>query len=462
MQMTPEIKKMSDMKSECNKVWNKRRICYAWVCASFVIYYMLILGHYYLMWSLSDSVFYLFGIPVLFGAYFAARGLRDGREVQLLLFWWIWLIVTRALNGDKLLTENVVYITAMSLVILTFLPGILLSAKEQANLFSAVAFIVVVFFLILGAACIYVGIHHVIVTNPLDGFQIYLRGDRSHRLSLMNQGFNVTGGLFLIPFCASFYLLFKSRNPFVRILATVSILTDWICIALTFARSAETCLCLFIGLVISLAIEKKLRGRGMLIVIPVMLLTTIAVTVVAYQTFHPIRSGIYALYVRQSETELEETAEPDESNFVSDNREYFKSSRTELYWSALKSLELEPERLLIGSSETHVMDVSHSLIAEKALNFHNIFLQTVNQFGIPGLLLVCWFLLLILRSGWRICIEKAGNYPIANKIQVLTVVVLLGHNMLDCDVFYQIDFRSLFFFLVCGMITGTSLQKGYT
>ena len=149
----------------------------------------------------------------------------------------------------------------------------------------------------------------------------------------------------------------------------------------------------------------------------------------------------------------------EEPSYSADNRGYLESGRKEIYWSALKSLQMEPKRLLIGSGYYHVMDISHTLIREQAKHFHNTFLQVVNEFGLIGLALVIWFFLWTMKCAFRLIFEPEGDPSVGNQMLVLLPLALMGFFMLEVGIFKIVDmanFNFTFYYFACGMLAGAA------
>jgi hypothetical protein len=213
------------------------------------------------------------------------------------------------------------------------------------------------------------------------------------------------------------------------------------------------------------------------------MLTTVLIAFLAYQLFEPIRYGIWSISqtVQTAETvapaqsevppavmsaqaqEERKSGKMDETGsaggYQADERDYFESGRKEIFWSALKSLQLEPKRLLIGSGYYHVMDISHQLIKEQVKHFHNTFLQVINEFGIIGLLLVLWFFWRMLRHAYHLTVASNDTVPVGDQMLVLVPLMLMFYFMLEVGIFKIVDtanIRNTVFYFACGMLTGVS------
>ena len=149
-----------------------------------------------------------------------------------------------------------------------------------------------------------------------------------------------------------------------------------------------------------------------------------------------------------------------EESFRRDDRSYLESGRKEIYWSALKSLQMEPRRLLLGSSWEHLMDCSHELIREQVVHFHNDFLQALNLVGLPGFALLLLFFFFMAKTGFTILLDAGNRFALCEKMLVVPVAVFFIYVMLECVLTREyLDFRSLMFYLLCGFMTGTAKRQ---
>ena len=148
--------------------------------------------------------------------------------------------------------------------------------------------------------------------------------------------------------------------------------------------------------------------------------------------------------------------------YQADSRDYLESGRKQIFWSALKSLQIEPRRLLVGSSYDHVMDISHQLIREQAKHFHNTFLQVINEFGILGLLLVLWFYFRILFHVYSLGMVPNTAVSAGDQMLMIVPLMLMFYYMLEVGIFKIVDManiRNTVFFFACGMLTGIARDR---
>ena len=471
----------------------KRDIVFLYAAAMLPMISMLSLVHQYLFSSLTGTIVYGFLIPGLFGVAVYKGVWRRGRELQIMCIYWGWLLITRVINGDHALTESLDPMLSACQMILVFLPGFLLPEKERSRLLPVLAAGVSLFYLALGAASVYVGVTHRELINPLDGYWIGFVM-KEMRIELLGLHPNIAGAHFMIAFCMSLYLLFRFRHPAVRIFAAVAAATDVVVIAQTVSRNAQTCLCAAVGLAVGICIISKMNHPGKPLRIIVLCASALACALLFYQCFEPIRYGLWAIYSAEETEGSAQSANPAsaegerlvlqtlssgnpgygqtalssagtqthnaEESFRRDDRSYLESGRKEIYWSALKSLQMEPRRLLLGSSWEHLMDCSHELIREQVVHFHNDFLQALNLVGLPGFALLLLFFFFMAKTGFTILLDAGNRFALCEKMLVVPVAVFFIYVMLECVLTREyLDFRSLMFYLLCGFMTGTAKRQ---
>ena len=472
--------------------------------AFLLLYWMCFSVNYYLSARIYDGAVYRFLIPILFGGYLAVRGIRDGTEMRILLVYWLWAVLTRILNGDHTLTESLPRILDLTLMLLCFLPGLVLRGKQRERFLDAFAILVTVYFFVLGLLSVYAAVSGKVLHNPLEvegGTIACYSTPSGRRLFVLGLHPNSVAGKFLISYCLLVYLFLKNRNLFFRSWGVLAAVLDYTVIALTLSRNGQTFLSLCMALTISIAIlpllrEKKQLKRGAAFFAVLILLTPLF-----YQGFEPARRCIWSMRERFFPSEnaevaaaentsgeaddynavflaahasfavqISETAQgtnqivayaarESENNYQADDRGYLESGRTEIYRSAIISLKEEPWRLLIGSSHEHYMDISHATIRERAVNFHNMILEIVNLYGLPGLALVIWFYIILSQKMLWMVFEQNQEFTPSQKMLVLPVVGLTGHYMLEAGAFTDINFRVGSLFLAMGMLTGIVYEK---
>ena len=466
-----------------NRISVDRRLCFS--LASAVILMLFLFGplNHYLLESLYNSNWYHLGVPMLVAAYFACRGFRDGIEMTILILYMLWAVVTRVFNGDIFLLEEGDYLIDLSTMILMFAPGILLAGKKREWYFSSVSGILIVFYFLASLLCIYAAATNTYLENPIDYRGIGYSALTENRFNFLSFQWNETAGQFAIAFALCLTLFFRTNRLPIRIFLAAAAACDAIVVGLTMSRNGETCVGLALGMMVGILVLNRLQRLKTWQRVFALLLTTALIAFLVYQLFEPIRYGIWSVSqtVQTAETvapaqsevppavmsaqaqEERKSGKMDETGsaggYQADERDYFESGRKEIFWSALKSLQLEPKRLLIGSGYYHVMDISHQLIKEQAKHFHNTFLQVINEYGIIGLLLVLWFFWRMLLYAYHLTVASNDTVPAGDQMLVLVPLMLMFYFMLEVGIFKIVDtanIRNTVFYFACGMLTGVS------
>ena len=469
----------------------KRRKVPLYLAAAIPLIRMLVLIHQYLFANLSSSLVDCFLIPALIGIFMFCGFIRQERCIRILTCYLLWLLFTRFINGDHALSESMDSLLYASQSVLVFIPGILLDKEDRNTVLTATAFVVTVFYLFLGVLSIYVGVTHLELINPLDGYRIGLSASHS-RIYLLGLHPNVVGGHYLIAFCMAVWLFFRFDRALIKAYALTAGVVFVIVIAQTVSRNAQTCLSMAVGLSVGILAFSGMGNKQRRIRIAALFGAAVLMGTLFYFVFEPIRYLLWEAYERSETVRLEisenmtdtdsfsdltydavflngyftakaldseNEQEQLNDSFQSDSRAYFDSGRKEIYWSAIKSLEMEPRRLLVGSSWEHLLEISHSLIREQAKHFHNDFLQAVNLFGLPGMILQILFLVCVARFGIRTIFDVPGHYSVCDRMLVIPVAVFYVYIMLECTLNLKyIDFRALMFYFLAGMMVGAAKQ----
>ena len=93
--------------------------------------------------------------------YFFVRRFRDGVEIRLLLYYCLWAMLSRIFLRDSL-SENWRYLVELSLMIVTFVPGVILRERPQQRekLLQVVGAIVLMVLVVPGLLAVYSAATH--------------------------------------------------------------------------------------------------------------------------------------------------------------------------------------------------------------------------------------------------------------------------------------------------------------
>ena len=472
--------------SDRNSIRVDHRLYFSLAAVAVMLYFMFGRLNHYLLQSLYESNYYRLGIPALVAVYLAVRGFKDGIEMKILILYVAWAVLSRILNGDRFLLIEGDYLIDLSTMILLFAPGLLLRGRKRDRLFNVTAVVIILFYLVMAVICIYTAATRTFVESPIDYRGIGYPNLSETRLYFLSYHWNETAGQFVVAFGLCLLLFFRTRNGFLRAGLVFAAVLDYVVVGLTISRNGQTCVCLILGMMLGILAVRRIRRHVLWKRVSAFLAVCVLSTVLFYQLFEPARYGLWRIYQSGMITEntvsdgagetgvipdaydaVVLTAQKNESmeesaSYAADSRGYLESGRKEIYWSAFKSLQMEPKRLLIGSGYYHVMDISHTLIREQAKHFHNTFLQVVNEFGLPGLILVIWFFLRLLMHAYRMVFDAGEGVSAGEQMLILLPLALTFFFMLEVGIFKIVDmanFNFTVYYFVCGMLVGVAKDR---
>ena len=91
------------------------------------------------------------------------------------------------------------------------------------------------------------------------------------------------------------------------------------------------------------------------------------------------------------------------------------------------------------------------------INLHNSLLQILMTTGLPGLLIAMAFLMLMLCKGLHSLFFS--EFYLDDRMLILPVLTVLPRIMLEAYLFTSTNIRTLFFFLMCGMVIGFTRER---
>ena len=450
---------------------DKFDMLFSGLTVSYLFFFLVCFLESRIMGSITQSVLLRIVILILFASCLAVYRFHN-IEIMLLVCFCLWMVVTRIIFGELLARWTA--IAELSLMVPMFAVGLILKGKTREHFLFFTLCLINIYYCVFGIACIYTAATRSCLIYPVTGAVIGYDSS-SWRIAFLNHHWNQTAGEFLIALCISLVLIFRAKRIWIKILFIIGSAIYFTVIALTISRNGQTWASLAVGLSVGLVVFNKIKCREKLLSrVFAFIVTTLAIMLLVYQLNEPIRKGLWNIYesndyetehvdsntaqnilqfeMKELTTTVEESDGP--GDYREDTRPYLKSGRKEIYWSAIKSLQLEPRRILIGSPMADVMDISNSLIEEQAGHFHNLFLQVINQFGLPALILVLLFLWRVFRIGMVMIINKSKWFQIKDQSLIIPIIALLGFNMLEVGSFTSFSFIGMYFFFACGILTG--------
>lgn len=248
-----------------------------------------------------------------------------------------------------------------------------------------------------------------------------------------------------------------------RIPISYSMLLMYISVALQTSRTVNICVGFTIGLLAASALL-KLHWKKIPAYI-LMAVTVILCTFVVYKSFSMVSNGLVKISAAIHETNTvtdmspQETMDDDISEIadsvatteelvLTDQRDFLSdlttlTYRTKIWESEIDALVNHPLFLVFGQREA---DVANYLPAPHT---HNGFLQVLAMYGVPGVILLGAFLVLLLKKMLRVYF---GNYQISVKILTLPLFGLFIDSVMEPIFTAYIGLATICFMLIAGKL----------
>ena len=468
-----------------------------WACTVFLLlcFYMFWPVNFYLAESLKKS-YYMVVVPLLVGGVLYFRRLRDGVEFKLLVGYVLWFWLSRVLNGSPALDKDFQLTFDLTLMLPFFALGPALSPKERRRFLDWLSAVVGGFYFLLGLICLTAFLQQRLYINPITEQNIGIGTDGVfNRINVFDIHANVTGCWFLTALFLMTYEFFACRKKLWRIPIVLAALVDYLVIAITYSRGVQVSAALAFGLLAVMLLKEPKRPRGVFRIL--LLLASFAVCFLGtYKLFGVSADGLNYLSNRIAYQEsveeapsilaVRETAEagvlsakkPADAGLLplsqtedaqpkwetTDPRAWngsvnaFSSGRIYIWKSALKAIADEPDVLLRGRLSERVTAGTQPYLPFDLAHLHNSALQVLMTTGLPGFLMAAGMLLLMLVRCVKLLFSPSQKWTLADRSLAVPVMAMLLHFMVEAGLFTTCDFRTLFYFLLCGMALGTYRQ----
>lgn len=413
-------------------------------------------------------------IVAMAAVYFFSCGLSGVIEVKLVIFYTIWFFLTRLLNTDLYL-QNELDITLSRVLCCVMLPvGLLLGPDERRRLLDFVVAVFCGFYFVTALIGLYACIFGVYFYLPPEqvvfGINNFYFGYSFYYIIAWETNRTISAVWFYLAWCMMTYEFFRCKNKLWRIPICIAWFIFYLSVAFCFCRSVKLAVCFNAAMLAVLAGVRYIRLRPRALKALVLALLAAASLLVTYKSFDVlIKASAYAY--NQLDTDIERTSDVFfGSNYVKRNEEYQSfddtrdlktsasklSGRLALYKTVLPALKAEPRRIFIGKLSHKLMDYTRAVMKYPYYHIHNYLLQVLLLTGVPGFLLVLAFSLLLVYRCVRFFFSKAS---LSDRLLVLPISGVLLYGMLETIIFTDsadqralTDFRELFFFFVAGIV----------
>jgi len=443
--------------------------------------------------SIWEQIYYVYyfafaSIFMAFTLYF--RRFNEFIEVKLILFFWLWVYITRLLNGDFFLNKDSDIVLNSGMIYIFLLPCIVLKGKAREKFLDIFSIITAGYYTLLAFVGLYAVLLQREMYNPLTGdvmCSFYLS-----RIYIFSRNPNESCMWFFIAFFALAYLFIKWKNPLLRLAVAGAALLNYLVMGMTFSRNAMLAFALSFALLVPAVFLHKFKLKSFVQKLLVTLAMFFVLAPLTYLATNECTGLVYdmstALTTRFPAEEL--AAEPEAlaapatltsfhsggesatarkdmspeplSELIKDfqverlqDRGLNSSGRVDIYKTVIPTLKQEPLRLIRGCLCLDVMEVANTILPNAKPHMHNTFLQILNLTGLPGLLLLLGFCLLVAYHVLRLFFSDCGLHI---KVLTLSLVGMFSYNMLEVALFVATDPRSLTTYIIVGAAMAYSYE----
>ena len=420
-------------------------------------------------------------IVAMAAVYFFCRGFSGTVEIKLVLYYTVWFFLSRLLNHDLYL-QNELDITLSRLLCCVMLPvGMLLTADQRRRLLDCVVAVACLFYFVTALiglyACIFGVFFYVPPEGAVFGIDNYYYGYSFYYIIAWETNRTISAVWFYLAWCMMVYEFFRCENKLWRIPITLAWLVFHLAIAFCFCRSIKLAVCANAVMLVVLWCLQKLRTRSKGLRTALIVVLAAASFLLSYKSFD-LMTGAAEFVYNQLDTDIERTSDMffgpnylrrnEEYQTFSDNRDMDYtvgklSGRSAIYKSVIPALKAEPRRILIGKLSHKVMDYAHTVLDYPYFHIHNYLLQVLLLTGLPGFLLVLAFSVLLVIRCVRLFFSGAA---LTEKLLVLPISGIFMYGMLETILFTDsadqralTDFRELFFFLLAGFVLAAYYEQ---
>ncbi len=460
-------------------------------CFCIFLYYMVWPINFYLAETVHDIIFVpMAGVLLAICLFF--RRFRDGMIAKLLILFWSWVFLTRIMNGENRLPNCFFLVVPLAACFSFTAVGLSLKKPERERFLYVLSIITGLFYSVMGVICLFCMLSGKTILNPITGANLAQAAAEKKvvRLSLLDYHANISAAVFFIPLSLMIYQFFHYRKWWWRIPVSLAFLEFYLCIGLTYSRSTMAAVSVCVAMAVILVALQKIPDKKIVRVFAIVFLSVVFIPL-TYKSFnwstsafgkaaetyreHALRDKEMQngqIVIWNSNIDEQPAAEPGvskekgespstETDSFEDNRDLAKelktlNNRKDLYKAVIVSFREEPIRMLIGSGDTEEMLYYANNVVQTKQHFahmHNFLLQVLMMTGIPGFLLVAVICIYLLVRMIRLYFSESAG--LAEKTLVLPMAGLFIHFMLEAGLFTSVDVRSLFFFLMAGMVIGT-------
>ena len=415
--------------------------------------------------------------------YFFKCGFKGCIEVKLVVLYTAWLFITRLLNTDLYLQNELDLVISRVLCCVFLAVGLLLEGKEREKLLDVVIAISGLFFFVsalLGLyACVFGVYLYIPPENVVFGIDNTYMINTYTYIVAWESNRTIAAVWFYLGWCMMAYEFFHCKNKLWRVPICIAWFIFHLTLAFCFCRSLMLAVCVNVGMLLILLGIKYIKAKKLAVKVLAIVLITVISLPITYKSFEVLRTGTAAVY-NMLDTDIERIADKYMAeSFVEGSKDgqSFEdprdlktsvsnvSNRGEIYTSVIPTLKADPMRMLIGKYSSKIMDIPNLFQSYPYFHMHNFLLQVLMLTGIVGFALVLAFTVLMVLRMIRFFFSQHSDARMDIKVLTLPLSGIFIYGMFEIILFTAsaderalTDFRELFFFLLAGIFLGYYYQ----
>lgn len=429
-------------------------------------------------WTSLYSVYGRCAIIAMLALYFWKCGLRGALEIKLVIWYALWLFVTRLLNTDYYLENEFDLVLKTLLCAAVLSTGFVLDATQRRRFFDIVIAIVCGFYFITAILAIiacFLGIYFYIPPENVPfGIDSYYMYASFYFIAPFGTNRTISAVWFYIAGCLMVYEFLNCRRKLWRIPIVLAWLVFYTAVALSFCRSIKLAICVNAAMLVILGGWKLIKLKSNALKALIIAALAIISMPLVYKSFDLIVSCTQAAYdwldpdiERISDVYVGLTLDSaEEAPVFGDTRDLKESvstmsNRGNIFSSILPTLKEDPMRLLIGKYSHQIMLIPHKYQNYPYFHMHNYLVQTLMLTGVIGLLLVLAFSVMLVVKMIRLFFAKQPELTAAIKTLTFPLAGIFIYGMMETVIFTNCaddrvptDIRELLFFFIAGVFLG--------
>ena len=408
--------------------------------------------------------------------YFYKCGFKGCIEVKIVIAYTAWLFITRLLNTDMYLQNELDLVISRVLCCVILPVGMLLQPRERAVLLDIVIAIAGAFYLVTALMGLYASVFGVYFYLPPEnvvfGINHSFYANTFPYIVAWESNRTIAAVWFYLGWCMMAYEFFHCKNKLWRIPIAMAWFVFHLTLAFCFCRSLMLAVCVNVGMLLILLGMKFIKTKKLAVKAVAIVLIVVISLPITYKSFELLRSGTAAVY-NSLDTKVERIADEFmaesyvdgavEGQSFDDSRDLKESvsnisNRGEIYASIIPTFKDDPLRLIIGKYSSKIMDIPNQYQSYPYFHMHNFLLQVLMLTGVIGFLLVLAFTVLMVIKMIRLFFSQHPEASMDVKILTLPISGIFIYGMLETILFTAsadaralTDFRELCFFLIAGI-----------